>query len=128
MIMKTIKVAAAVIMHNGKFFATQRGYGDYKDWWEFPGGKVEAGESSETALVREIEEELATKVGIDKFLCTVECDYPGFHLVMDCYLCHVIKGELRLLEAENSCWLDERSLYSVKWLPADKKVVDILLS
>lgn len=125
--MKHIEVVAAVIKLNGKYFATQRGYGDYKDKWEFPGGKVEQGESREAALIREIKEELATVIGIDKFICTVECDYPNFHLVMHSYLCHVVAGKLQLLEAEDARWLDNEHLKSVDWLPADKVVVDKLL-
>lgn len=125
--MGSIEVVAAVIVHNGKYFATQRGYGDYKDKWEFPGGKVEQGESREDALMREIKEELATVVEIDKFICTVENDYPDFHLSMHSYLCHVVIGKLQLLEAEDARWLDKEHLKSVDWLPADKEVVDKLL-
>lgn len=125
--MKNIEVVAAVIEHNGKYFATQRGYGDYKDMWEFPGGKVEKGESRESALLREIKEELATVIEIDKFICTVECDYTDFHLTMHTYLCHVVIGKLQLLEAEDARWLDKEHLQSVNWLPADKEVVDKLL-
>lgn len=126
--MKNIEVVAAVIEHNGRYFATQRGYGDYKDMWEFPGGKVEKGESRENALLREIKEELATVIEIDKFICTVECDYTDFHLTMYTYLCHVVIGKLQLLEAEDARWLDKEHLQSVNWLPADKEVVDKLLS
>lgn len=91
---KNIKVAAAIIIKEGRFFATQRGYGAWKDWWEFPGGKVEAGETSEEALVREIKEELDTLVSVDEFVTTVEYDYPEFHISMDCFICSVISGEL----------------------------------
>jgi 8-oxo-dGTP diphosphatase len=103
--MKKIKVAAAIIMKDGLFFATQRGYGGYKDWWEFPGGKVEAGETSEEALKREIREELDTEVSVDEFLMTVEYDYPEFHVSMDCFICSVVKGDLTLLEHEAAKWL-----------------------
>ena len=121
---KIIHVAAAVIhaVRDGehKIFATQRGYGDYKDWWEFPGGKVEQGESSEAAIVREIREELDTEIAVEKFLGTVECEYPKFFLSMDCFLCSVVSGSLTLLEHEASRWLSKDSLMSVKWLPADE--------
>ena len=126
--MKRIEVVAAVIEHNGKFFATQRGYGDYKDKWEFPGGKIEKGESRENALIREIKEELATTIGVDKFICTMDCDYTDFHLTMHCYLCHVISGRLQLLEAEDARWLDREHLKTVDWLPADRIVVEKLMS
>lgn len=126
--MKRIEVVAAVIEHNGRFFATQRGYGDYKDKWEFPGGKIEKGESREDALIREIKEELATTIGVDKFICTMDCDYTDFHLTMHCYLCHVISGRLQLLEAEDARWLDKEHLNTVDWLPADKEVVEKLMS
>lgn len=121
--MKSIEVVAAVIRHNGRYFATQRGYGDYKYKWEFPGGKVEKGESREQALIREIKEELATTISVDKFICTTECNYADFHLTMHSYLCHVVSGRLQLLEAEDSRWLDEKHLYGLDWLPADREVV-----
>lgn len=121
--MKVVDVVAAVIVHGGRVFATQRGYGDYKDGWEFPGGKVEAGESPEAALRREIEEELATEVEVRDFLDCVEYDYPGFHLSMRCYLCSVVRGELRLLEHEGSRWLSAGELDSVDWLPADRALL-----
>lgn len=126
--MKSIEVTAAVVEHNGKYFATQRGYGEYKDKWEFPGGKIEQGESKEDALIREIEEELATVIEIDRFICTVECDYANFHLTMHSFLCHVVKGELQLLEAEDACWLDKQHLLSLDWLPADKVVVEKIMT
>lgn len=122
--MKHIEVVAAVIRHHGKYFATQRGYGEYKDRWEFPGGKMEEGESREGALKREIAEELATEIAVDRFVCTVECDYAEFHLTMHTYLCHVVKGRLQLLEAEDARWLDDSNLLSVDWLPADREVVE----
>lgn len=125
--MKHIEVVAAVIVRDGRYFATQRGYGEYKDKWEFPGGKVEPGESREEALIREIREELATTIVIDRFICTVDCDYPDFHLTMHCYLCHVVSGHLQLLEAEDARWLDNSHLLTVDWLPADKEVVTNLM-
>lgn len=125
--MKHIEVVAAVIVRDGRYFATQRGYGEYKDKWEFPGGKVEPGESREEALIREIREELATTIGIDRFICTVDSDYPDFHLTMHCYLCHVVSGHLQLLEAEDARWLDGSHLHTVDWLPADKEVVTNLM-
>ena len=121
--MKKIKVAAAIIMKDGLFFATQRGYGGYKDWWEFPGGKVEAGETSEEALKREIREELDTEVSVDEFLMTVEYDYPEFHVSMDCFICSVVKGDLTLLEHEAAKWLPLTDPFQVKWLPSDIEVV-----
>lgn len=125
--MKHIEVVAAVIVRDGRYFATQRGYGEYKDKWEFPGGKVEPGESREEALIREIREELATIIEIDRFICTVDCDYQNFHLTMHCYLCHVVSGHLQLLEAEDARWLDNSHLLTVDWLPADKEVVTNLM-
>lgn len=125
--MKHIEVVAAVIVRDGRYFATQRGYGEYKDKWEFPGGKVEPGESREEALIREIREELATTIGIDRFICTVDSDYPDFHLTMHCYLSHVVSGHLQLLEAEDARWLDGSHLHTVDWLPADKEVVTNLM-
>lgn len=127
-LLKRIEVVAAVIEHNGKYFATQRGYGDYKDKWEFPGGKMEKGEISEEALVREIKEELATTISVDKFICTVDCDYAEFHLTMHTFLCHVVSGKLQLLEAEDAQWLDEQHLNTVDWLPADREVIDKIIN
>ena len=120
---KNIKVAAAIIIKEGRFFATQRGYGAWKDWWEFPGGKVEAGETSEEALVREIKEELDTLVSVDEFVTTVEYDYPEFHISMDCFICSVISGELKLLEHESARWLPLSDPWQVKWLPSDIEVI-----
>lgn len=123
--MKAIEVVAAVIRRgDGKVFATQRGYGEYKDKWEFPGGKMEAGETPEEALRREIREELDTEIAVDRFITTVEMDYEHFHLTMHCYLCHVLSGHLSLLEAESARWLDQDHLASVDWLPADRAVVE----
>lgn len=124
--MKTVRVVAAVIYKDGKIFATQRGYGDYKDYWEFPGGKIEPGETGEQAIVREIQEELATVIAPERFLTTVEYDYPAFHLSMDCYLCHVVTGKLELLEHESAKWLSKDQLRSVAWLPADLQVIEYL--
>ena len=123
---KHIVVVAAIIVRDGRIFATQRGYGDWKDWWEFPGGKVEPGESPEDALKREIREELATEIEVDELLTTVEYDYPKFHLTMHCYLCTIISGDLSLLEHEDARWLAIDELDSVKWLPADKDVIEKL--
>lgn len=120
---RTIKVAAAIIIKEGRFFTTQRGYGAWKDWWEFPGGKVEAGETSEEALVREIKEELDTLVSVDEFVTTVEYDYPEFHISMDCFICSVISGELKLLEHESARWLPLSDPWQVKWLPSDIEVI-----
>ena len=120
---RSIKVVAAIIIENGSFFATQRGYGAWKDWWEFPGGKVEAGETSEEALVREIKEELDTLVSVDEFVTTVEYDYPEFHISMDCFICSVISGELKLLEHESAKWLPLSDPWQVKWLPSDIEVI-----
>lgn len=120
---KRIEVVAAVIVRDGKYFATQRGYGEFKDYWEFPGGKVEAGESREEGLMREIREELDTDIRVDAFLTTVECAYPSFHLTMHCYRCTVVSGRLVLKEHENAAWLDAGQLYAVHWLPADLEVV-----
>ena len=123
---KHISVVAAIILRNGKLFATQRGYGEWKDWWEFPGGKIEPGETPEDALKREIREELATEIEVDELLTTVEYDYPKFHLTMHCYLCAIISGDLSLLEHEDARWLALDELDCVKWLPADKDVIEKL--
>ena len=117
--MKTIKVTAAIIIHNNRVFATQRGYGEFKDGWEFPGGKVEEGETSRTALVREIREELDTEIAVGELFDTVEYDYPAFHLSMDCFLCKVVSGKLVLKKHEDARWLSREQLDSVDWLPAD---------
>ena len=123
---KTIKVAAAVIRRKDKVFATQRGYGGYKDWWEFPGGKIEPGETPEEALVREIKEELDTGIVVEGFLTAVEYDYPEFHLSMDCFWCSIAGGEPVLLEHEAARWLPLDDLRQVNWLPADVLVVDAI--
>ena len=124
--MKQIEVVAAIIRKEDKIFATQRGYGDFKDWWEFPGGKMEVGETPEEALKREIREELSTEISVDEFLCTVEYDYPAFHLIMHCYLCSLLTEALHLNEHEAAKWLTKDELDSVKWLPADIKVVEAI--
>lgn len=124
--MKTVDVVAAVIEKGERIFATQRGYGDFKGGWEFPGGKVEAGETPEQALVREIHEELEATIEVDEYLTTVEYDYPTFHLSMRCYICHVAEGHLELLEHSAAKWLAADELDSVGWLPADVAVVEAL--
>ncbi len=124
--MKQVEVVAAIIQHDGLVYATQRGYGEWKDWWEFPGGKVEPGESREEALIREIREELTAEIKVGQQLCTVEYDYPTFHLIMHCYLCELASGQLTLLEHEAARWLSQQELDSVEWLSADKVVVEKL--
>ena len=126
--MKLIEVVAAIIRKDDKIFATQRGYGEWKDWWEFPGGKIEAGESPEEALRREICEELETRISVGSLLQTIEYDYPKFHLTMHCYLCSVLSGALTLKEHEAARWLAKNQLDSVRWLPADLQIVDTLKS
>ena len=126
--MKSIRVVAAIIQsvnEEGKpmVFATERGYGEYKDWWEFPGGKIEENETPEDALVREIREELDTLISVDRYLTTVEYDYPDFHLSMDCFWCSLKEGKLTLLEHEDAKWLALNDLWQVKWLPADVQVI-----
>ena len=123
---KTIEVVAAIIIRDGKLFATQRGYGEWKDWWEFPGGKIETGEAPQDALKREIREELATEIEVGRLLTTVEYDYPKFHLSMQCFICSLTNGLLSLLEHEDARWLAMDELDSVKWLPADIEVLNLL--
>ena len=122
--MKTIKVVAAIIVENGKIFATQRGYGDFKGGWEFPGGKIEAGEKPKQALIREIKEELAVEIEVGELLHTVEYDYPTFHLTMHCFVCTLVSGELELKEHQAAKWLTRETLDSVEWLPADVEVAE----
>ena len=125
-IKKQIEVVAAIIRKEDKIFATQRGNGEWKDWWEFPGGKMELGETPEEALVREIREELSAEINVDKFLCTVEYDYPKFHLTMHCYLCSLVSEALHLNEHEAAKWLSKNELNTVRWLPADIKIIQKL--
>ena len=126
--MKQIEVVAAVIVRDGKYFATQRGYGEFKDFWEFPGGKMEAGESREVALKREIREELDIDICVGSYLTTVEYDYPSFHLTMHCFLCTIAAGEPVLKEHEKALWLWLEELDAVSWLPADVEVIRVLKS
>ena len=121
--MKTVRVVAAIIIENGKVFATQRGYGEFKDGWEFPGGKIEPGETPEEAIVREIKEELDTEVEVIELLDTVEYDYPNFHLSMGCFICKIKSGDLVLKEHEAAKWLTKDTLGSLEWLPADMGLV-----
>ena len=128
--MKTIEVVAAVIIKDGKVFATQRGYGEWQGWWEFPGGKIEAGESPEAALVREIREELDADIEVGELLETVEWDYPKFHLTMHCFICSLLSESMHLNEHEAAAWLTRETIHSVKWLPADEglvgKIVEVM--
>lgn len=121
--MKNIHVSAAIIMKDNKIFVTQRGYGEFKDWWEFPGGKIEEGETPEECLKREIKEELKADINIDKYLCTVEYDYPNFHLKMECFICSLIDGHLELVEAEDAKFITNDQLDNIDFLPADLLVV-----
>lgn len=124
--MGDIEVVTAIIQREDAYFATQRGYGDFEGLWEFPGGKIEPGESRESALKREIQEELGIDITINKFLCTTDYDYPSFHLTMHCYLCCVESGEIELREHKSAHWLTVELLDSVEWLPADKEVIEKL--
>ena len=123
---KTVRVAAAVIREGKAIFATQRGYGPWKDWWEFPGGKIEEGESPRDAVVREIREELDTEIAVEEELARVEYDYPDFHLSMVCFGCRIVSGNLYLREHESARWLQPEELDSVRWLPADLTVIEKL--
>jgi 8-oxo-dGTP diphosphatase len=126
--MKTIEVTAAIIIQDGKVFATQRGYGDWKGWWEFPGGKMEPGETPQEALTREILEELDAEIEIGELLDTVEWDYPAFHLKMHCFLCTLVSESIHLNEHEDAAWLSTETLDSVKWLPADEGLIPKIAS
>ena len=125
-IMKTIEVVAAIIRRGSRIFATQRGYGDFKDWWEFPGGKMEPDETPQEALSREILEELSAHIHVGKLLHTVEWDYPQFHLTMHCYMCTLAGEALHLNEHEAARWLSARDLHSVNWLPADEMLLPLI--
>ena len=121
--MKTIEVVAAIIIKDGEVFATQRGYGEFKGWWEFPGGKIESGECPQEALVREIREELDAEIEVGDLLETVEWNYPNFHLTMHCFICSLTSESMHLNEHEAATWLTKETLYSVKWLPADEGIL-----
>ena len=124
--MKTIRVVAAVIRSENKIFATARGYGEFKGQWEFPGGKIEAGETPEEALAREIKEELETEIKVGSLIHTIEYDYPTFHLSIDCFWCEIVNGDLVLKEAEDARWLTRDQLYDVMWLPADITLIEVI--
>ena len=124
--MKTIRVTAAVIVHEGRIFATQRGYGPYKDGWEFPDGKIEAGETPEQTIVREIREELNITIAADRYITTIEYDYPDFHLSMDCFYAHIEEGQISLLEHEAARWITKDQLDEIPWLPADLLLIPYL--
>ena len=123
---KTVEVVAAIIERDGSVLATQRGYGEFENGWEFPGGKVEPRETPEEAVVREIREELKVDIAVERYLVTVEHDYDTFHLSMRCYLCSMFEDHVTLLEHHAAKWLDAESIDSVDWLPADVKVVDAI--
>ena len=124
--MKKIEVVAAILFEKNKILATQRGYGGYKDKWEFPGGKIEEGESPENALIREIKEELDISISVDEYLCTVDYDYLEFHLTMRCYICSIIEGDIILKEHKAGKWLGASELWEADWLPADEIVVSYI--
>ncbi len=124
---QSIEVVAAIIRRGDKVFATQRGYGEWKDGWEFPGGKMEPGETPEGALIREIREELDTEIRIDRFLHTVEWDYPKFHLTLHCYLCSLLSESIHLNEHEAARWLGKAEIHSVRWLPADEGLLPMIV-
>ena len=124
--MKTIEVVAAIIIKDGEVFATQRGYGEWQDWWEFPGGKIESRERPQDALVREIREELDAEIEVGELLETVEWDYPNFHLTMHCFICGLVSESMHLNEHEAAAWLTRETLRSVRWLPADEGVIPLI--
>lgn len=124
--MKSVEVVAAIIQRDGAYFATQRGYGEFEGMWEFPGGKIELGETHEMALKREIQEELGVDISIEELLCTTNYDYPSFHLTMHCYLCSIAAGKIELREHKSARWLTTETLDSVEWLPADKDAVELI--
>ena len=129
--MKTIEVVAAIIIKDGEIFATQRGYGEFKGWWEFPGGKIESGECPQEALIREIHEELDAEISVGELLEIVEWDYPNFHLTMHCFVCSLTSESLYLNEHEAAAWLTMETLHSVKWLPEDEGIlrkIEVLIS
>ena len=125
--MKTIEVVAAIIRKDDQIFATQRGYGEWKDYWEAPGGKVEPGESQIQALHREIREELDAEINVDKYLTTIEWDYPAFHLTMHCYMCSLLTEAPHLNEHEAARWLNKEDIHSVNWLPADEILLPLIV-
>lgn len=125
---KVTKVVAAIIKQDNRIFATQRGYGEFKGGWEFPGGKIEKNETPQEALIREIREELETTITVGELIDTVEYDYPTFHLTMHCFLCTVVSGNLVLKEHEAARWLTREQLWSVDWLPADLELIDKIRS
>ena len=125
--MKTIEVVAAIIIKGDEVFATQRGYGEFQGWWEFPGGKIETGECPQEALLREIREELDAEIAVGELLQTVEFDYPNFHLTMHCFICSLISESMHLNEHEAAAWLTRETISSVKWLPADEGILDRIL-
>lgn len=125
---QTIQVVAAIMRRGEKILATQRGYGEYKDLWEFPGGKIETGENPEDALKCEIREELNVEIRVESFFQKIDYDYPSFHIAMDCYLCHINEGEPELLEHEDAKWLSKGDIDSVGWLPADAEIVEKIKS
>lgn len=122
--MKTIEVVAAIIIKDSEVFATQRGYGEFKGWWEFPGGKIESGECPQEALVREVREELDAEISVDQLIDIIEWDYPTFHLTMYCYICTLNSESIHLNEHEAAIWLSRENLSSLKWLPADKLLIE----
>ena len=126
-LVKTIEVVAAIIIGDGKVFATQRGYGQWQGWWKFPGGKIETGECPQEALLREIREELDAEIAVGELLQTVEFDYPNFHLTMHCFICSLISESMHLNEHEAAAWLTRETISSVKWLPADEGILDRIL-